>query len=232
MSTFDCYIRTKNDLVEAVKRYGFVPFFRNEVEGFSIEERIAPEAWFPDEGEGIWEWKGPVIGETGCAYGKFFKKKAVFIDREFFPDFANYRRDGYDYDARVDEGIAYYREQELYSLVAQNEPVLSKELKFLGGYGKGKKGGFDTLINGLQDKCYVLIKDFVYAVDKRGKEYGWGIAEYATPERFFGDDFTRRVYERTPEESYERIFDHLVRLFPGADERKIASLLQRRDGKV
>ena len=39
--------------------------------------------------------------------------------------------------------------------------------------------GFDTIITRLQKLCYVIISDFRYEVDKTGKEYGWGIAEYS-----------------------------------------------------
>ena len=67
-------IRSEADLIKAINKYGFLPFFRNSIEGFSIEEHIAPEHWYySDSGQwDAWEWKGPVIQKTGCAYGKFF----------------------------------------------------------------------------------------------------------------------------------------------------------------
>ena len=89
-------IWSEADLIKAINKYGFLPFFRNSIEGFSIEEHIAPEHWYySDSGQwDAWEWKGPVIQKTGCAYGKFFEHKAVYISKVWFPDFANYRRDG------------------------------------------------------------------------------------------------------------------------------------------
>lgn len=221
---YDFYIRTKDDLIRAVNDLGFVPFFRNSIEGFSIEEHIDPKLWFGDE-EGPWEWKGPVIRETGCAYGKFFEKKAVYISKEWFPDFANYRRDGYDFDARFDDELASYQDKRLFDLVDTNAPILSKNLKQLGNYRKGGNKGFDTVITRLQAECYVIISNFTYLTDKRGQEYGWGVAEYSTPERFMGSEFTQRVYQRTPEESYERIYDHLKKMLPNASEAKLKKVL-------
>lgn len=221
---YDFYIRTKDDLIRAVNDLGFVPFFRNSIEGFSIEEHIDPKLWFGDE-EGPWEWKGPVIRETGCAYGKFFEKKAVYISKEWFPDFANYRRDGYDFDARFDDELASYQDKRLFDLVDANAPILSKNLKQLGNYRKGGNKGFDTVITRLQAECYVIISNFTYLTDKRGQEYGWGVAEYSTPERFMGSEFTQRVYQRTPEESYERIYDHLKKMLPNASEAKLKKVL-------
>lgn len=61
---------------------------------------------------------------------------------------------------------------------------------------------------------------------KSGSPYGWGVAEYSTPEEFFGEDFTGRVYQKSPEESYQRIVDHLRSLFPDADENAIRKILK------
>ena len=224
MSKLDFRIRSKSDLVNVVNEIGFLPFFTNSIEGFSIEEHVDRELWFTDA-EGPWEWKGPVIRETGCAYGKFFEKKAAYISREWFPDFANYRRDGYDFDARFDDELASYRDKTLFDLVDANAPVLSKSLKQLGNYRKDGNKGFDTIITRLQSQCYVIISDFVYLKDKKGKTYGWGVAEYSTPEHFMGDAFTGRVYIRKPEESYQKILEHLTGLLPEAGKEKLKKFL-------
>ena len=223
----DFIIRTKADLIQAINEYGFLPFFENSIDGFSIEEHIDPGCWWhSDTGEwSAWEWKGPVIRETGCAYGKFFEKKACYISPEWFPDFANYRRDGYDFDARYDDGLAQYRDKLLYDLVVQNAPVISKRLKQLGNYKKGGNKGFDTIITRLQAQGYVIISDFVYMKDKYGNPYGWGVAEYSTPEAFMRGGFTDKVYSRSPEESYERLLEHFTRLFPNEDIGKLKKFL-------
>ena len=45
-------IRTKEDLVGLVRELGFLPFFTNEVPGFSIEENVSPSAWYGGDREG------------------------------------------------------------------------------------------------------------------------------------------------------------------------------------
>ena len=182
MNRYNFTIRTKQDMIRAVEAFGFLPFFSGSIPGFSVEEHVIQDVWYSaltDEWK-VWEWKGPVIRESGCAYGKFFENKAVFISSEWFPDFANYRRDGYDFDARFDDGLAPFRDKELFELLDAEAPVLSKQLKLDGNYRKGGKKGFDTIITRLQAQGYVLISDFVYAKDKVGRPYGWGIAEYST----------------------------------------------------
>ena len=228
MNHYDFTVRSKQDLLDAIETFGFLPFFAGSIPGFSLEEHVAPELWYSHTSDSwpVWEWKGPVIRESGCAYGKFLENKAVFISRKWFPDFANYRRDGYDFDARFDEGLASYRGRDLFDLIDQNAPVLTKQLKAIGNYRKGGKKGFDTLITRLQAQCYVLISDFVYAMDKPGKPYGWGIAEYSTPEKLFGATFTDRVYRHEPAESYQKLVAHLQSLFPDTPDTVILKVLK------
>ena len=217
-------IRTKEDLEEMVRVFGIVPFFPNAIRGFSIRERVDPKIWFTEE-EGPWEWKGPAVRTMKCAYGKFLKGKAMYISPKWFPDFANFRRDGYDFDARYDDGLAPFHDKELYELLDANAPVLSKELKQIGGYGKNGRKGFDASVTRLQKQCYVVVSDFRYAKDRLGNEYGWGIAEYSTPEKFMGKKFSNAVYKRTPEESYARVLKHLKKILPDAGESEIERIL-------
>ncbi len=230
---YDFYVRRREDLIEAIRIFGIVPYFSNPIPGFSLEERCDPRVLWSDTGDDSWSWKGPVIQAAHCAYGKFFFKKAAYVSAEVFLDLANYRRDGYDFDARYDDGLARYEDKELYDRVEAMAPVLSKELRQAGGYapggrwgkGEGKKG-FDTSIVRLQEQCYVVISDFVYTLDKHGSPKGWGVASYDTPERWFGGAFTGRVYERTPQESYERLLGLLGGYFPAAGEKELRRILK------
>ena len=230
MTFFDDFsIGSMQELIDVIDELGFVPFFTNEIEGFSIEEHIGPGCWYNDGDNGFWpawEWKGPVIQKMKCAYGKFLKGKAMYISSKWFPDFANYRRDGYDFDARYEDGLASFHDKELFELLDANAPVMSKQLKHLGNYGKNGRKGFDTMITRLQKQCYVVISDFRYSTDKLGNAYGWGVAEYSTPEKFFGRKFSGAVYKRSPEESYVRVLQHLKKILPDAEQTLIEKVLR------
>ena len=230
---YDFYVRSKQDLIDAVGEYGIVPYFSTSIPGFSLEEHCPPAILFNDTEENTWEWKGPVIQATGCAYGKFFEKKAAYVRKDLFLDLANYRRDGYDFDARYDDGLARFQDKQLFDLIDESAPVLSRVLRQSGGYAysgrwqkiEGKKG-FDASITRLQEQCYVIISNFVYTLDKNGHRRGWGVAEYSTPEKFMGTDFSDRVYQRSPEESRERLMEYLRGLFPGASEKDLKRFLK------
>ncbi len=230
---YDFYVRTKKDLIDAVQEYGIVPYFSTSIPGFSLEEHCPSSVLFNDTAENTWEWKGPVIQETGCAYGKFFEKKAAYVRKDIFLDLANHRRDGYDFDARYDDGMARFQDKQLYDLIDRNAPVLSKVLRQDGGYAysgrwqktEGKKG-FDPSVTRLQEQCYVIISNFVYTTDRNGNRRGWGVAEYSTPEKHMGTWFSENVYLRSPGESCERLMDHLSGLFPRASEKDLKRFLK------
>ncbi|MBQ7475352.1 MAG: hypothetical protein IJS78_05460 [Clostridia bacterium] len=217
-------IKKQSDMEEIVREAGILPLFTNSIRGFSVEEHVDPSVWFTDE-PGPWEWKGPVIANVGCAYGKLFERKAAFVRRDIFAHLANYRRDGYDFDARFDDGLASFREKDLFETADRMAPVLSRDLKAEGGWGKGGKKGFDALLTGLQMKCYILTENFVYDRDRHGKPYGWGIGVYSTPERIFGDGFRGEMYSVPPEKSKSVLLDALRRIVPYAGEKTILKFL-------
>lgn len=219
-------VNSMDELCALIENIGFLPYFANNIEGFSLEECIAPEYWF-SETEGAWEWKGSVIQKTSCAYGKFFKNKAGFISRKFYPDFANYRRDGYDFDARYEDGLAKHADKEVFDILESNKTMLSYELKKAGGFGgKNGKKGFDGIITRLQMQGYIITENFEYRRDKNGNSYGWGVARYTTPEIFFGKRFTDKVYVREPDESLKKIVRHLRKKLDGVSEEDILKLIR------
>ena len=219
-------LKSKEDIIGLVDEIGFLPFFKNEIKGFSIEEHTPNELWFSDVAEGPWEWKGPVARSGNCLYGKFFGKKAGFISLDWFPDFANYRRDGYDFDSRYDEGLALTKDKNVYDTIAEHGILLSKSLKSICNYRKGGNKGFDTVITRLQMQSYVCIADFEYMRDKYGQQYGWGVAKYSTPEELYGYDRITEAYPREPDESKARIVDYLKNILNDTEEDKILKFIK------
>lgn len=121
--------KSAEDIWKSVQEMGFLPLFQNDIKGFSIEEWTPRQLWFSDTEPGPWEWKGPIIRMGDCFYGKFFAGKAGFISKEWFPAFANYRRDGYDFDALYEDGKAARKDKYVYDMVAESGSLLTGELK-------------------------------------------------------------------------------------------------------
>ncbi len=220
-------LRSAAELTALVNELGFLPFFRSAIPGFSIEECTPAELWFEKDVEGPWEWKGPVICEGRCLYGKLFQSKAGYVSEDWVPDLINYRRQGMDFDERYDSGASsFYERRILRTLTETPGGLLSRDLRRLCGF-EGKEGkGFDPLIARLQMQTDVCVSNFEYQIDRHGRPYGWGLARYSTPEDVYGADYALSAMEdRSPEDSYRRIFAHLRRQFPEADDRQIHRLI-------
>ena len=219
-------LKSAEDIIRLVREIGFLPFFANDIEGFSVEEHCPRELWFSDEADGPWEWKGPIARSRKCAYGKFFRGKAGFVSLEMFPELANYRRAGYDFDARYDDGLAAKKDKDVYDAIAKSGAVISKVLKAELDYRKGGNKGFETIITRLQTQTYVNIADFVYMRDKRGQTYGWGVAEYSTPEEMFGYETVTAAYNKDPSVSKELLLRHLGKIVHDVPRDKLLRLIK------
>ena len=225
MKTFT--IQSQKDLEETAMEFGFLPFFKNEIRGFSIEEHTPQSYWFSSECEGPWEWKGPIALKGKLAYGRFFRKKSGFVSLKWFPDFANFRRQGYDFDSRCDEGLVPHKDQKVYELIKSHHALNTKTVKtLLTGGMKGADKGFEPSMTRLQMQTYLNIRNFVYPLDRKGMPYGWGISEYSTPEEMFSQKKVTSAYIRSPEESEERIVKHLMKILGNEYENLIRRLIE------
>lgn len=212
-------------LEQAALDYGFLPFWDCGL-GLSIQELTPVRYWFAEGIDGPWEWRMEVARHGIVAYGKLFDKKAGMVSREWYPDLANYRRDGYDFDARYEDGLAGHKEKCIMDVLMREGPMLSKDLKQAAGFGRDGMKGFDTAITRLQMQTYVTVHSFEYSVDKQGKPYGWGIAKYAVTEDVLGEEVTQAAYHRDPRESKARLIDHLGLICPDVFDDELERLIR------
>ena len=209
-------LHTVQDAIKLINKVGFLPLFQNDVPGFSLEEHTAPEYWWcGDPKVDPWEWRELIARSGEIAYGKFFDKKAGFIAKEWIPVFANFRRDGYDFDALWDDEKASRRQKKIMDCFETEDELYSNVLKQKAGFGKGGEKGFEGTLTDLQMKTYLCVKDFRQRKNKKGQAYGWPVAVYAKPEALWGYDFVTSRYSETPEESKNAIDKRIKEMFPG-----------------
>lgn len=165
-------IQSWQELIDWVDEVGFLPLFRNEADGFSAEENTSDLYWWSgDPEQDPWEWRQLIARSGRVAYGKFFGGKAGFISRAWFPHFANWRRDSYDFDSRWDEGLAGIRQKRVMDQFAERGELFSSELKRLAGFGREGEKNFEGTVTGLQMGGYLVIRDFRRRINRRGLPY-------------------------------------------------------------
>ena len=228
-------VHSADELLDVIERVGFLPLFSNEVDGFSVENMTDADCWWNgDVKTDPWEWRA-VLARTGkVAYGKFFRNKAGFVSKKWFPEFANYRRDGYDFDARYEDGKAGYKEKlimdvlwpegcEIWESYSKSE-IFSNDLKEKAGFGKGGEKGFEGTLAKLQMGSYLTVKDFRPRLNKKGEEYGWAVAVYTLPEYLWGYEFVTGRYKESPDASHKKIVNQIKKHFK-SDEKSIRKVV-------
>ena len=184
------------ELMELIAEIGFLPLLDSGIRGFSAEEVVDDDCKyvvFPDGGWDwpLWKWKGQIVTEMPCLYGKFFHGKAGFVSREWWPDLACYRR------SRVPHPSGDTIEGTILDVLRQEGSLITRELRQACGFnGKGMRSKFDAYVTRLQMATYVVTEDFVYPVDKKGRE-----------------------------ESFGRLADHFRRILPDATDAQIKRLI-------
>ncbi len=220
-------VRSAEELMDLIHEFGFLPLFRNAIDGFSVEEYTSDLYWWTDDpAQDPWVWREILTRSEKVAYGKFFRKKAGFISLEWFPHFANYRRNGYDFDARWDEGLVNSRCKKIMDCFEGTDSLTSLELKRMAGFGKGGEKNFSGIVTDLQMQTYLVIRDFRRKINKRGAEYGMPVSIYATPEQLWGYDRVTAAYQEPPKASWERILRQIRSQFPEATEEQLHMVLK------
>jgi hypothetical protein len=211
------------ELMAYIQKVGFLPLLDSGIVGYSAEDIVDEDCRYvmmPDGGWDwpLWKWKGPIVQEGDCVYGKFFAGKAGFISRAWWPEFCNYRRSRHPEpeDGSVEETILL--------TLAEHGSLITRELRAACGFtGPKMRSRFDSYITRLQMACRIITEDFVYPRDKHNNEYGWGWSLLTTPERLLGREACQ--CQHTPEESFQRLLSHFQKLLPYASERKILKLI-------
>ncbi len=220
-------IKTSMELSGFIEDIGFLPLFKNNVRGFSVEEITASASWWSDNPEeDPWEWREVIAEEGKIAYGKLFSNRAGFISREWYPMFASYRRDGYDFDSRYEDGLASHRAKKIMEVLEREEVLLSNEIKPAAGFGKGGEKGFEGAMMSLQMQTYITVRGFRRRRNKRNEEYGWSVAQFSLSEKLYGEDYVRSAYGIGREEAKQRIIDRVKRRFPEASLAEIERVIR------
>ena len=222
-------LRGPEDLVDLVREIGFLPLFSNAVPGFSVEERTPAEDWWTDDPAGDpWAWRQALAPDDRVAYGKFFDRKAGFVSKEWFPDFANWRRDGYDFEGMYEDGKMKRRNKQIMDAFETDGQMRGLELLSCDLRRKAAvEKGFEGALTELQMQTFLIVNGFRQRRNRMGDGYGWHVGVLVTPETKWGYGRVNGA-EREPAASRGLIRKQVERFFPDAGEKSIQKVLGMR----
>ena len=212
------------ELIDYINKTGFLPLLSMGITGWSAEEVMDEDCQYTRLPDGGWEWplwerKGSILQESGCAYVKFFKGKAAFISREWWPDFCNYRRSIFPYPE------AGSIEESILDVLKNEGSLITRELRAACGFtGPKMRSRFDAYLTRLEMGGYIVTEDFIYPHDRHGREFGWGWSLLTTPENLFGKESCHSSL--SPQESYERMLGQFRKILPDESETTFRTLLK------
>ncbi len=213
-------------MIDYVNKIGILPLLNLGIPGWSADDAVSDDCRYAVLPDGswewpLWQWKGEIIKSSGCAYGKFINKKAVFISREWWPHFCNWRRS--IAPALEEDSIEYMILETLHD----GGSMITRDLRRECGFtGKGMRGKFDSYVSRLQMECRIVTEDFVFPRDRNDKPYGWGWSLLSTPEQLFGKEACHT--ECKPQQSLELLTAHLKKILPSTDDKTIERLLGKK----
>ena len=223
-------ISTEEELIEVIQEVGFLPLLPCHIAGFSVEEMVDADCRYQvfDDGSWdwpMWKWKGSILSLGECTYGKFYCSKAGYLSMPWWQDMMNYRRS--IVAAPAEDSI----EGVILETLQAGGSMITRDLRAACEFtGKNMRSKFDGYVTRLQMQCRIVTEDFVYPRDRHGKEYGWGLALLTTPEELLGRELCTPPCNadgnpRTPQESFDKMKEHLARVIPSANDKQLTKLL-------
>ena len=208
-------------MYRTIMDYGIIPFFKNIIPGYSVEELTPRRYWFDGE-EGIlgpWDWKIDCVQSGDIVYGKFLGGKAAFATVEWYRELRAWRR-----------SVVPDQPSDILDFIAANGAISIKEVRALLGV---KKAAADAAITRLQMQCRVVTGDLQRVYRGEDLHYnGWQIASFTTPEALYGAvdmPFGRGTdplaTSGTPADSLEHLLAHISSVSGCADRKTLLKLI-------
>jgi hypothetical protein len=215
------------DLKNLIFDTGFIPLFRNQITGFSVEELTRNHGWWTGDPEtDPWDWRRQLSENRNIAYGKFFNGKSGFISRKWLPYFVAMRRDGYDFESLYLQGKAPGKCRKIMTLFGKYPELPSYEIKKLAGFHSDGEKGFEGALIWLQMMTYITVVKLERKRNKFGEFYGWHVSNYSTTEEKFGYKSILSANLIGKENAKRKIITRLLTFNPQLSESTVESFIK------
>ncbi|MGW7160411.1 AlkZ-related protein [Paenibacillus taichungensis] len=151
-------IGTYEEAVQRIEAVGLLPLAPLFPEYPSLSSITPQENWHKDNELDPWLWRSRLAEEGIAAYGKFLKKKAILVSREYFPWVHRLLADSRVMEEQYDAGLLSREAFKLYEIIEKQEGIDGRKLRSLAGFGaKEDKKAFDQGLLDLQSMCAIVI---------------------------------------------------------------------------
>ncbi|MGF9695494.1 MULTISPECIES: AlkZ-related protein [Paenibacillus] len=174
-------IVTYEEAVQRIQSLGLLPLAPLFPDFPSLSSLTPRENWHTDTDLDPWLWRSRLAEEGVAAYGKFVKKKAILISREYFPWVHRLLSDSRTIQEQYDAGLLSRDAFKLYEKIEEQEGIDGRALRAQAGFGaKEDKKAFDQGLLDLQSSTAIVISG---TKEKEGLAEGkvaWNSSSYET----------------------------------------------------
>jgi hypothetical protein len=174
-------IHTYEEAVDVIKEWGLLPLAPLFDDYPSLSGVTEKENWYTDTAQDPWKWRTRFASEGVAAYGKFMKKKAVFISRGLLPLMKVALGSSVSVKERYESGNISRDALHLYSIILEEEGIDTRILRVKAGMkDKEKKKAFDQALLELQGSLDIVVSGTKEKQDGNGEKNGWSSTSYET----------------------------------------------------
>ncbi|AIQ47494.1 hypothetical protein R70723_17585 [Paenibacillus sp. FSL R7-0273] len=174
-------VTTFEEMTEVVSRLGILPLAQLIPGHPSLNGLTKAENWHTGSELDPWSWRARFPGEGLAGYGKFIRKKAILVSREWFPAFVKAVGSPTELEERYNNGLASREAVQLLQIIRGNEGIETRELRTLAEMrAKEKKTAFDNALNELQGTADIVISGVKARLNAEGEVNGWNSTSFET----------------------------------------------------
>jgi hypothetical protein len=174
-------INTYKEAVEVIEEIGFLPLAPLIPQYPSLNSITPKEHWHTDTDLDPWLWRVKFAGDGVGAYGKFVKKKSVFISSEMLPFVNVVLGSQLTLEERYHDGLVSREALELFKLIREEEGIDTRLLRAKAGMKeKEKKKTFDHALLELQGLLEIVVSGTKVKTNDLGEKNGWSSTSFET----------------------------------------------------
>ncbi|MEK4474963.1 hypothetical protein NSQ91_17220 [Paenibacillus sp. FSL R7-0048] len=182
-------VTTYGETAEIIANLGILPLAALIHGHPSLNGLTKPENWHTGTDLDPWSWRAQFPGEGLAGYGKFIKKKAILVSREWFPAFVAAVGSTKSIEERYKDGLASKEAVTLLQIVREHEGIDTRKLRAEADMkAKEKKTAFDNAVTELQGSLDMVISGINQRLNDEGDLNGWSSTSFETVSHWMSDN--------------------------------------------
>jgi len=196
-------IMTYEDTSKVISELGILPLATLFPDHPSLNSLTQVENWHTGSEYDPWLWRARFPGEGVAAYGKFIKKKAILISKEWFPAYVAALGSDTRLEERYKNGLCTKEALTLLRVIQEDEGIETRQLRSDAGMkATDKKTAFDNAVTELQSTLDIVISGVKERQNANGEKNGWSSTSFETVSHWMEENGIS-PFEGTREEAVE-----------------------------